>query len=83
MKDVRETISAKENFYDMVCVLYQNNEAANILYDDNGITRANGTIKEVSERNESFYLVLDNEVKIKIASIIAVNGIFASDYSEC
>jgi hypothetical protein len=36
-EDVRETLSVKENFYDIVLSLYQKKETANILYDDNGL----------------------------------------------
>jgi hypothetical protein len=82
-EDVRETLPVKGNFYDVIYSLFEKNETANILYDDHGITRANGKIKEVSERNDAPFFVLENGLKINIHSIIAVNGIFASDYSEC
>jgi len=81
-EDVRETLTVQGDFYDMVLSLFKNKEIANILFDSNGITRANGLIREISERNESPFLVID-DLKIDIHSIIAVNGIFASDYSEC
>ena len=81
--DIRETLPAKGSFYDMVLSLWQKKETANILYDDNGLTRANGCIKYLNEQNESTYLELDNGVQININLIVAVNGIFASDYSEC
>ena len=81
--DIRETLPAKGSFYDMVLSLWQKKETANILYDDNGLTRANGYIKYLNEQNESTYLELDNGVQININLIVAVNGIFASDYSEC
>jgi hypothetical protein len=83
MKDVRETLPVHGNFYSLILSLFENRETANILFDNNGITRANGLIKEISERNKSQFLVLDNDLKIGIHSIIAVNGIFSSDYSEC
>jgi hypothetical protein len=81
--DVRETLPAKGSFYNIIYSLCQEKETANILYDDNGITRANGYIKHLGEQNKSPYLVLDNGVQININSIIAVNGMFADDYSEC
>jgi hypothetical protein len=83
MKDVRETLPVQRNFYSLILSLFENRETANILFDNNGITRANGLIKEISERNKSPFLVLDNDLKIDIHSIIAVNGIFSFDYSEC
>jgi hypothetical protein len=80
--DIRETLPEKGNFYEIILSLYQKRGLANILYDDNGLTRAKGYIKYLNE-NEFPYLILDNEVQINIISIVAVNGIFASDYSEC
>jgi hypothetical protein len=82
-EDVRETLPAKGDFYNMLLLLFKNKETVNILFDSNGITRANGLIKEISERNESPFLILGNDLKIEMHSIIAVNGIFTSDYSEC
>jgi len=81
--DIRETLPAKGSFHEIILSLYQKKETANILYDDNGLTRANGYIKYLTEQNEFAYIVLDNGVQININSIVAVNGIFASDYSEC
>lgn len=83
MADKRETLSSKENFYNILHTLYHTNEEASILYDYNGITRANGNIKQLSEPCESAYLILDDNSRINIRSIVAVNGIFAADYSEC
>src|SRR6476620_11685963 len=79
---IRETLPAKASFHEIILSLYQKKDPVNILYDDNGLTRANGYIKYLNE-NESPYLVLENETRININSIVAVNGIFASDYSEC
>ncbi|HEY6976669.1 MAG TPA: hypothetical protein VH396_10295 [Chitinophagaceae bacterium] len=80
--DIRETLPAKESFHEIIRSLYQKKDPVNILYDDNGLTRANGYIKYLNE-NELSYLILDNNARININSIVAVNGIFASDYSEC
>ena len=82
-EDVRETLSVKGDFYDVIYSLFEKNETASILYDNQGITRANGKIKEVSDRNDAPFFLLENGLKIDVHSIIAVNGIFASDYSEC
>ena len=81
--DIRETLPAKSSFHDIILSLYQKEDLANILYDDNGLTRANGYIKYLNQQNEFPYMMLDNEVQVDINSIVAVNGIFASDYSEC
>lgn len=82
-EDVRETLSVAETFYNIILSLYEKKEPANILYDDKGITRASGNIKELSEQIKSAYLILDNGTRINMSSIVAVNGTFAPDYSEC
>ena len=82
-EDIRETLPVAGNFYNIILSLYQKKETANILYDNNGLTRANGNITQLGEENRCTYFVLDNRVQINITSIVAVNGIFADDYSEC
>ena len=82
-EDIRETLSVTENFYNILAALYKKKEPANILYHDSGITGVSGTIMEIGEKNKSAYLVLDNGIRINICTIVAVNGTFAPDYSEC
>ena len=82
-EDVREILPVKANFFDTIKSLYEKRETVHILYDDNGITRANGLIEEVSEQDDSTYFVLDDGTDIYIQTVIAVNGIFSADYSEC
>lgn len=82
-EDIRETLSVAEDFYSIILSLYEKKEPVNILFDDNGITRASGNIVELSEQNKIAFLVLDNGTRISINSIVAVNGTFAPDYSEC
>ena len=45
--DIRETLPAKGNFHEIILSLYKKKEAINILYDHNGLTRANGSIKYI------------------------------------
>jgi hypothetical protein len=82
-EDVRETLPVKASFFDMVKSLYQKQETIHVLYDENGITRANGVIAQLCEQDDRSYFVLDNGTQIYIKTLVAVNGIFASDYSEC
>jgi protein associated with RNAse G/E len=82
-EDVRETLPVKANFFDTIKSLYEKWEMVHILYDDNGIICANGLITQVSEQDDSTYFVLDDATHIYIKTLIAVNGIFSADYSEC
>ncbi len=82
-KDIRETLPPKGSFYELVMQLFNAKQKAAMLYDDNGVTRANGFITAVFERNGKKFLKLDDQLEIDIAKIQAINGLFASDYSEC
>ena len=48
--DTRETLPAKGNFYELVMTLFQEKQPAAMLYEDGGVTRANGFITDVFEK---------------------------------
>ena len=81
--DTRDTLPAKGNFYEQVVALFQQKQKAAMLYEDNGVTRANGFITDVFEKDGKQWLRLDNNLEIEIGKLYALNGLFASDYSEC
>ena len=81
--DTRETIPTGGSFYSLVMDLFQKKLKAAILYDDNGVTRANGFIESVFDRDGQQWLKLDDQTEIRIDKLYAVNGTFSSDYSEC
>jgi hypothetical protein len=81
--DSRETLPAKGSFYELVVTLFQEKQKAAMLYEDNGVTRANGFITAVFEKDGKHWLRLDDQLEIAIDKIYAINGLFSSDYSEC
>ena len=81
--DTRETLLAKGNFYDIVMQLFQDKQHAAMLYEDGGVTRANGHITAIFEKEGKQWLRLDDKLEIEISKIYAINGLFSSDYSEC
>lgn len=81
--DTRETLPAKGNFYELVMTLFQQKQHAAMLYEDGGVTRANGLITDVYEKEGKHWLRLDDKLEIEINKIYAINGLFSSDYSEC
>ena len=81
--DARETIPRGGSFYPLVMDLFQKKEKVSMLYDDNGVTRANGFIEDVFEKEGVQWLKLDNQTEIRIDKLYALNGTFSSDYSEC
>ena len=79
----RQTLPAKGNFYEIVIKLFQEKQHAAMLYEDGGVTRANGFITNVFEKEGKQWLRLDDKLEIEISKIYAINGLFSSDYSEC
>ena len=82
-KDIRDTNPVNGSFYDQVLELYNNKQQAGVLYEDNGVTRANGLITAVYEKDGFEWMRLNEDLEIRIDKLYAVNGKFASDYSEC
>jgi hypothetical protein len=82
-KDIRDTNPVNGSFYNQVFELFTNKQAAGILYEDNGVTRANGMITAIFEKEGFQWMRLNEDLEIRIDKLYAVNGKFASDYSEC
>lgn len=81
--DSRVTLPANGTFHKQVLELFEQKQKAGILYEDHGVTRANGIITAVFEKDGKQWMQLDNSLDIEIDKLYALNGIFASDYSEC
>jgi hypothetical protein len=79
----RQTLPATGSFYEIVMKLFQEKQHAAMLYEDGGVTRANGFITDVFEKEGKQWLRLDDKLEIGISKIYAINGLFSSDYSEC
>ena len=81
--DVRETLPSGANFYTIVLQLFNDRQKAAILYEDNGVTRANGYIDQVFEKDGKRIMKFENGLEVDIDKLYAINGLFSSDYSEC
>ena len=81
--DVRETLPSGGSFYAIVVKLFNDRQKAAILYEDNGVTRANGFIEQVFEKDGKSIMKFDNGLEVDISKLYAINGMFSSDYSEC
>jgi hypothetical protein len=53
------------------------------LFDEEGMTRAEGLIKSIQTVNTTPFVEMENGLRIAIKDIIAVNGIFLPEYGEC
>jgi len=82
--DQRETFANVKQLHDMLASIFDNKEKASFLVDDEGLTRLQGKITSLqSMANDETMLTIENEKPVTLAQVIAVNGIFRSDYSEC
>lgn len=81
--DSRKTLVSNGTFIEMLASCKDRNEKVAMLVDHEGITRAGGFVKEIVTNIPAPYIEMDNGDKILLTSIIAVNGVFVSSYSEC
>ena len=81
--DSRKTLVVTETFKQMLLDLYHAKTRAALLFDDNGLTRAEDFVAEFREDGKDSYIKLENGLEIPVKTIIAVNGTFLSEYSEC
>ena len=80
--DTRITLDNKETFFQILKDLHAAEAKASLLYDKNGLTRYEGLIVNITAAPKPCLLLQDG-LEIPLSSVIAVNGIFAPDYSEC
>jgi hypothetical protein len=77
--DCRDTISKDQTFLKMLREEHEAGRKVNLIIDANGLNRLQGHIVSMRE-NE---LELEGKVVVPLSEIIAINGIFSSDFSEC
>ena len=83
--DKRETFENDQNLLNTLVQLQQENSKASLLVDDNGLTRMEGLITSIEENNTlpQTLIGIDDQKALTLKNIIAVNGQFRGDYSEC
>jgi hypothetical protein len=81
--DKRGTLSAKENFAEKLKNCHDSKEKVSMILDDGGLQRAEGIIKSIHFDAQPPFLELQDGRKINLHTVVAVNGTFLSDYSEC
>lgn len=82
--DCRVTLNENETFLELLKVYYHSKEKVHLLVDDEGITREEGFIMNMDDGNiSSEYIEMDSGIKIPVKKIVAVNGVFLSQFGEC
>ena len=83
--DQRHTFKDAAELLSIIQELYTRKEKAALIIDRHGLTRVQGSLLKVDIRNNigDTVIVMEGPDPITLDQVIAVNGIFRSDYSEC
>lgn len=81
--DSRNTLKCNATFIDMLSNCMEAKSKVAMLLDNNGLVRAEGFIKSLHINAVQPYIEMVGGLKIVLATITAVNGIFLASYSEC
>lgn len=83
--DSRKTINTAQSFLELINEYYANQERVSLLIDQEGLTRLEGLITSVQmkDKAEDAVIQIDKGTSFSLADLIAVNGNFRSDYTEC
>ena len=83
--DSRKTINTAQSFLELINEYYANQERVSLLIDQEGLTRLEGLITSVQTKDkaEDAVIQIDKGTSFSLADLIAVNGNFRSDYTEC
>ena len=83
--DQRQVFSNNQELLSILENLYHHRQRASLLVDHEGLTRWEGTIISI-KRKENIactLLTMEGGREIELSQVMAVNGLFRSDYSEC
>jgi hypothetical protein len=74
-----------EVFFELLKGFHTGQTHLHLLVDDDGLTRKEGIIRSITPAEATLMtkFTLDNGYSFLLNQLIAVNGIFRSDYSEC
>lgn len=60
-----------------------NAKKADMMIDVNGLSRASGFVQSISREEGRYFVKMDTEEIIDLETVVAVNGVFAAEYSGC
>lgn len=81
--DCRKTLNIHETFEEILSAAHESGVKVDLLVDDNGLTRTDGFIRKIEKDEYGIVIMLDNNMRISLSKLIAVNGIFTQDFTEC
>ncbi len=85
MMDSRITFDNLADLLEVLKETYLVGETASFMVDREGLSRVEGTVTGIEPGDSlgGFLIRLDNGESFFLGEVIAVNGIFRSDYTEC
>jgi|SwirhisoilCB2_FD_contig_31_16502391_length_452_multi_7_in_0_out_0_1 hypothetical protein len=83
--DKRETFKDYQQLLSIFSNLQQQQQKAALLIDDEGLTRMEGAVTGIEQNADTgkSRIIIDNKTPVSLEQVIAVNGLFRDDYSEC
>ncbi len=68
----------------LLTALHDEQREAALLVEHNGLTRVNGTIVSIEDGAAGDTIIkLNDHEPVLMKEVVAVNGTFSSDYTEC
>lgn len=83
--DRRITFKDDKQLLSIFLDLEKQQQQASLLIDDEGLTRIEGNVNRIEQAENwgKTKIIIDSNEPIDLAQVIAVNGLFRDDYSEC
>ncbi len=83
--DQRQTFSNNHELIASIEALQRDAAKASLLIDIDGLERLEGMITGITQNDDpsETVITIDGKQEVKLDNVIAVNGVFRSDYSEC
>lgn len=83
--DYRQNTVKPEDFFNILSTYWKDQKNADLLVEREGIERIHGKIKDIDEHKKILHsrVTLFDETGFNIAQVIAIDGIFREDFSNC
>ncbi|MCF3107911.1 hypothetical protein LL912_03885 [Niabella sp. CC-SYL272] len=79
--DYKCTLDTADSFLELLKSHFEHQQKVSLLSDIGGWERAEGMVREIVQKEDASYLVLDNGTTLDISKVIAVNGVFKTGCS--
>lgn len=83
--DQRQTFGDAHELFSFIEAISKDAAKVSLLIDDHGVERLEGIITAITQNDDmnKTFITVDSNREVSLSNIIAVNGLFRSDYSEC